>query len=550
MLSLKGLAALAALAVVSPALAQTSPEAQRSAEQIRAHVGFLADDLLQGRETGSPGYDIAARYVAAQFRLLGVKPAGDAGTYFQAVPLVAYRAADTGTYVLRAKDGTATPLGFGEDVSVGVNPGTTERRLSAPLVFVGHGVVAPERKRDDYKGLNVKGKIVVVLSGGPPGFQTEERAYYASGRTKRAAAQARGAIGLIYLAQPRDEASRPFSDVKRTWQSWSMTWRKPDGAAFEPVPATPSLGTISVAGAAKLFQGAPMGYAQIIAEADKPKGVAPRFALPLSLDVALKTETKLIESANVVGLIEGADPLLKDELVVLSAHLDHLGVTPPVNGDGINNGALDNAGGVATTLEVARAFLESGRPPRRSVLFLMTTGEEKGLLGAEYFARNPTVAEASLVANLNLDMPIMTYDFIDVVAFGSDRSTIGPAVQRAAARMGMALSPDPMPDEGLFVRSDHYRFVEVGVPAAFLMTGFQNGGEARFRGFLASCYHRPCDDLAQPIDYLVGAKFARLNYEITRELTDMPARPAWNPGDFFGRKFAPASAGELGAAAP
>jgi Zn-dependent M28 family amino/carboxypeptidase len=224
---------------------------------------------------------------------------------------------------------------------------------------------------------------------------------------------------------------------------------------------------------------------------------------------------------------------------VLSAHLDHIGVTPPVDGDSINHGALDNAAGVATTLEVARAFQESGQKPRRSILFLTVTGEEKGLLGAEYFAHNPTVGRGSLVANVDLDMPILFYDFTDVIAFGSDRSGVGPAVRKAAGRMGVALSPDPLPEEGLFTRSDHFRFVEVGVPAVFLMTGFQNGGEAKFRGFLATCYHRPCDDVSQPIDYAVGAKFARLNYEITRELADAEARPLWVKGDFFGTKFAP-----------
>jgi Zn-dependent M28 family amino/carboxypeptidase len=273
--------------------------------------------------------------------------------------------------------------------------------------------------------------------------------------------------------------------------------------------------------------------------AEKPKGDPPRFALPATLDVTLHTESKAIHSENVAGLIEGSDPKLKDEVVVLSAHLDHIGVTPPVDGDSINNGALDNAAGVATTLEVARAFQESGQKPRRSILFLTVTGEEKGLLGAEYFAHNPTVGRGSLVANVDLDMPILFYDFTDVIAFGSDRSGVGPAVRKAAGRMGVALSPDPLPEEGLFTRSDHFRFVEVGVPAVFLMTGFQNGGEAKFRGFLATCYHRPCDDVSQPIDYAVGAKFARLNYEITRELADAEARPLWVKGDFFGTKFAP-----------
>jgi Zn-dependent M28 family amino/carboxypeptidase len=226
---------------------------------------------------------------------------------------------------------------------------------------------------------------------------------------------------------------------------------------------------------------------------------------------------------------------LKNEYVVLSAHLDHIGVTPPVKGDSINNGALDNASGVATTLEVARLF--QARAPKRSIVFLIDTAEEKGLVGAEYFARNPTVPKTSIVADVDLDMPILTYDFTDVTAFGADRSSIGPSVKRAAARLNVKLSPDPSPDEGFFTRSDHYRFVEQGVPAVFLATGYANGGETAYKTFMAQHYHKPSDDLSQPIRYDAGAKFARLNYEITRELAD-GARPAWNKGDFFAAKFA------------
>lgn len=529
-----------AVLFASTAAAQTATSFQPSPDRIRAHVAFLASDLLEGREAGSKGYDIAANYVASQFAQVGLKPAGKDGTWFQTVPLVAFRPKDEGAYVVKAKDGSSAPLVFGEDVLIGRNAGAKDHRVAAPLVFAGWGVVAPERKHDDYKGLNVKGKIVVVLTGGPPGFQTEERAYYGNARTKREAAAKAGAVGVIFVSTPKDEARRPFIEGKRTWQAWSMTWRAPDGTAFDPAPGAPGLGSVSVKGAEKLFAGASKPFSEVAAAADAGKPVA-RFALATSLDVTLNAEVKTIQSPNVAGLIEGSDPKLKDEVVVLSAHLDHIGITAPLDGDPINNGALDNAGGIATTLEVARAFSESGQKPKRSILFLAVTAEEKGLLGAEYFARNPTVPGA-LVANVNLDMPILTYDFLDVVAFGVERSTLAPAVQRAAQRVGVALSPDPMPEEGLFTRSDHFRFVEVGVPSMFLMTGFQNGGEAKFRGFLRDCYHKPCDDLGQAIDYAAGAKFAWINYEIARELADDPARPQWNKGDFFGTKFAPPTA--------
>jgi Zn-dependent M28 family amino/carboxypeptidase len=529
----------AAVLLAGSAQAQPAADAQMSAERVKAHVAFLASDLLQGREAGSPGYDIAANYVASQFAQLGLKPGGANGSYFQPVPLLAARSADEGRLVVRGKDGAEVPLVFGEDVMPGHPYGPAERKVAAPMVFVGFGVVAPEHKRDDYKGLDVKGKIVVVLQGAPASFQTEERAYYANGRTKRAQAAAHGAVGMVALYLPGDEKRRPFAAGKRTWQSWAMTWRKPDGSPNDVALDTPQLATVSIAGAVKLFAGARKTYAEVAEAAEKPKGDPPRFALATSLDATLRTETKMLESANVAGLIEGSDPKLKGEVVVLSAHLDHIGVTPPLKGDdGINNGALDNAGGIATTLEVARAFQQAGKAPRRSVLVLAVTGEEKGLLGAEYFARNPTVPLSSLVADVNLDMPILTYDFLDLIAFGAERSSLAGAVRKAAAREGVSLSPDPMPEEGLFTRSDHFRFVEVGVPSTFLMTGFQNGGEAKFRGFLAGCYHKPCDDLSQGIDYAAGAKFARINYEIAREIADADARPLWNKGDFFATKFA------------
>ncbi len=478
----KFLAATAAacllLAPVAEAAPRPTPEATRSAEHMKAHITFLASDLLEGRDSGSRGFDIAAEYVASQFRQLGLTPGGDKGTYFQQVPLWASRPVGQGSVVLKGAGGDV-PLVFGEDYFPGRTPIAGETRVSAPMVFVGYGVVAPEHGRDDYKDLDVKGKVVVALAGAWNGLQTEERAYYANGRTKRREAEKHGAIGFISLESPLGEKLRPFAQGLRTWDTWGMTWRAPDGRPFDAAPGAPSLAALSVKGGAKLFAGAPKSYEEMIASADM-SGNPPRFELPAKLEVTIASETKVVESRNVVAILPGSDPKLRDEVVVLSAHLDHIGITKPVNGDSINNGALDNAAGVATTLEVARAFTESRKRPRRSIMFLTVTGEEKGLLGAEYFARNPTVPLQNIVADVDIDMPVLTYDFTDVVAFGADRSGVGPAVKRAAARVGLQLSGDPMPEEGLFTRSDHYRFVEVGVPAVFLMTGFQNGGEKAF----------------------------------------------------------------------
>ncbi|HKQ45118.1 MAG TPA: M28 family metallopeptidase [Rhizomicrobium sp.] len=505
----------------------------RSAENIKAHMAFLASDKLKGREAGTPEYDQAADYVAAQMKQLGLKPLGDAkGSYFQRVPLLASRPKDQGVLVLRDAAGKETPLVFGKDYLPGSSPLSPALKMDAPMVFVGYGLVAPEHGRDDYRGLDVKGKIVVALAGAPKFLQTEERAYYRSARPRLTEAQARGAIGYLSVSTLTGEKLYPFPNRVRQYRSWGMTWRDKDGAPFVAIKL-PVVGGVSVAGAQKLF-GAQT--AKILAAAETKQGVVRGFAMPFHLRAVLNTEIKTAESKNVVGLLEGSDPKLKDEYVVLSAHLDHIGITPPVKGDVINNGALDNASGVSTTLEVARLFRDGGVRPKRSALFLLVTAEEKGLIGAEYFARNPGVPLSAIVADVDLDMPILTYDFTDVVAFGADRSSIGPSVRRAAARMNVKLSPDPMPDEGIFTRSDHYRFVEQGIPAVFLATGYANGGEAAHKVFMAQHYHKPSDDLSQPIRYDTAAKFARLNFAITRELTDGP-RPSWNKNDFFADKF-------------
>jgi len=523
---------LLALLLCSPAFAQQDS----AAGNIKADMAYLASDRLKGREAGTPEYDIAARYVADRMKRIGLVPKGDSnglgGGYFQHVPLLAYRATDPGTMILHDKSGHTVPLVFGADYVVSGYGLSPSLKMDAPLVFVGYGLVAPEHHRDDYAGLDARGKIVVALSGAPKFLQTEERAYYRSSRVKLAAALAHGAAGFVSIGTLTGERLYPFANTVRQYQSWDMTWVQPDGTPFFAVKL-PGLAGISASGARKLL-GPDTG--KILTAAETKDGVVKGFVLPWSLKAELHSEIKKVESENIVGLLPGSDPRLKDQYVVLSAHLDHIGITPPVNGDSINNGALDNASGVSTTLEVARLF--EGKPARRSVLFLIDTAEEKGLIGAEFFAHNPTVPPSAIVADVDLDMPILTYDFTDVLAFGADRSSIGPSVRRAAAGMNIQLSPDPEPDEGIFTRSDHYRFVEQGVPAVFLATGFANGGEAAIRFFMKNHYHKPSDDLSQPIRYDMGAKFARLNCAVTRELADSDARPSWNKGDFFAGKFA------------
>ena len=536
----------ALLMVAQPALAAPRAKVPASSftpspEAIRAHMTFLADDAMEGREAGTRGYDIAANYVAAQYALLGVKPGAAGGSYLQRVPLLAFKNASEGTFSMIGADGAATALKFGEDYLPSAQAHATEVSVNAPLVFAGYGVVAPEKGRDDYAGLDVKGKIVVLLGGAPSGFQTEERAHYGNGTVKRLEAARRGAVGVISMGTTSGEKRRPFERGVAGYREWRMTWRDAQDVGYVRGVSAPTLASISLKGAAKLFAGAPTALDAVLAAAETPEGAVKGFDLGFKASVALKSEIEKRESSNVVGVIEGANPALKAQTIVLSAHLDHTGVhTHGTAADKINNGALDNASGIATLLEVARGFKNAKTKPGRTILLVAVTAEEKGLIGSEYFANNPTVAKADIVANVNLDMPVLLYPFTDVIAFGADRSTLGPAVARAAGRVGIALSADPMPEEGLFTRSDHYRFVEQGVPSVFLMTGFQNGGEKGFKDFLATHYHKPSDDLNLPIDYVAAAKFALVNYEIARELANTPARPVWKAGDFFGTQFAPA----------
>lgn len=527
------LTALCALAIATPALAE---DWKPSEAELRSHVSFLASDVLKGREAGTPEYDIAAAYVASQFEALGLKPAGDKGSYLQAVPLVLARPMDEGKIALTV-GGKPVPLAFGTDYLPGASPLKPELNVEAPLVFAGYGVVSPQFGRDDYNGVDVRGKIVVLLSGAPATIPTEERAHYGNGTTKRKLAAERGAVGTLTIYTPVREKVLPFARAGKTWKSWGATWARADGTPEYPGGTAPGLGALSIDAARKLFAGVPGGVDAVYAAADAKGFNAAKFRLNASLNASYRTELRRETSSNVAGMIEGSDPALKAETIVLSAHLDHVGVGNEVNGDKIYNGAMDNAVGIASMIEVAHAFKHSGAKPKRSIMFLAVTAEEKGLVGADYFANNPTVPKANLVANVNLDMPIITYDFIDVVAFGAPRSSLGATVAAAANSVGVKLVPDPEPEQGLFTRSDHYRFVQQGIPSVFLVTGPGGDGKAASGEFVAKHYHQPSDQVSLPIRWDAGVKFVVLNTAIARALADAPERPRWNKGDFFGALF-------------
>jgi len=499
---------------------------------MKAHVMFLASDAMKGREAGTGEYDIAAQYVAAQFYAAGLRPGGDQNGYLQHVPLVSYKAAGEGSMVWAGRGGRPMPLVFGTDYVPVPNPVKAETSVSAPVVFVGYGIDAPQYKQADYKAVDVRGKIVLFFGGAPARFGGEERAFFGSGRTKLEVAAARGAVGAIQIGG----AARPGMPATRLAEGYDrprITWARPDGTGN--AAGVPQLATLTREGAAKLF--VPRDWTRVTAEAAKPDARFRSQVLPGTLTLASKTSFAPLTSSNVVGMIPGSDPVLKDEVVVLSAHLDHIGVGKPVNGDAINNGALDNAIGIASLIEEAKRFKVAGAAPKRTIMFLAVTAEEKGLVGSDYFANHPTVPLKSIVADVNLDMPILLYPFEDMIVFGAERSTIGPIVRRAVESVGVTLSPDPIPEQGIFVRSDHFRFVQKGVPSVFLWPGAKGPGKAAIDRFLSTNYHRPSDDLAQPILWDQGVRFVDVNYRIAREIADAAERPVWNKGDYFGTLY-------------
>jgi len=523
------LAALALLGGAPPKLAPVDPGA---ADRIRGHVQFLASDDLEGRDTGSHGYRVGAQYVASQFAAIGLKPGGANGSWFLEVPFRSATEASPPT-VTFTRGNRPISLKAGEDV--GVRPSLTEQHqnVDAPLAFAGFGISDPVLGINDYAGMDVRGKIVVIMAGTPAGLPTDIAAHLESDKDEMAAAA--GAVGLIELPVPGVMTSRPYRIVtKGPRVDWiESSGGKPGALRLEM--------SVSKKAAAQLLEGSGASVDQLTGLARKG-GKLPPLNLTGRLSVQAESKWQDFTSPEVIGVLPGSDPQLAGEHIVLMGHLDHLGVKADAKPgeDRVYNGALDNAAGVATMLEAARQFTTASRPPRRSVMFIANTGEEKGLLGADYFAQHPTVPASSIVGLVDLDMPLLLYDFTDVIAFGAEHSTLAAAAATAGRSMGVAISPDPMPEESLFVRSDHYRFVQRGVPAVFLMTGHANGGKEAWKKFLSSNYHKVNDDLGQPINWQAGARFADLNYRIARALADGEQRPLWYSGDYFGNRFAPA----------
>lgn len=533
------LCVLAGLFSLAGATAQSNPtaaDATANVLRLEADVRFLSHDMLEGREAGTRGYDLAALYVAEAYRAIGLDPGGNDDSYFQQVPLREDRRDPDGDARLSlSDDDTQIAMVENEDYLVFSASKATKAIVDAPAVFAGFGLVAEEHNRDDFAGLDVEGKVVFLLLGAPKFLNSEERAHH--GGIKWQNASERGAIGAVGIFTETIEKIFPFPRfVEYSTHTSSMNWLDEEGQPFSLAPNIEASAVLSQEGGALLFANAESPWSEIHAAAESDAGEVPRFDLALTARIEVDSIHRELESPNVIGILPGSDPVLRDQYVVLTAHLDHDGIRPSddPDDDEIFNGAMDNTVGVAAMLEVAR--LLSLDPPRRSVVFIALAAEEKGLEGSDYFARNPTVPAESMVAVVNLDMPIMTYDFADVVDFGAERSTLFPVVEAAVNAHGLTLSPDPAPDEGIFTRSDHYSFVKQGVPAVYLTPGYAHGGEEAQAEFRQAHYHQVSDEV-EHVDFDALAKFSNTKLSIAKGIANMPKRPVWKRGDFFGRTF-------------
>ena len=537
-----GRAVLLAAVVVAPVLAAPAASPSKpnlSATRIRAHVEFLADDALEGREAGTRGYDVAAHYVASQMAQYGLEPAADDGSWFQKVPLRKSSLLSSGLQVA-APGVPVADIAIPDEGIVAPNSRNPDLRLTGGVVFAGYGVTAPDLGYDDYKGLDVKGKFALIFYNAPSTFPSEMKAHYSSQPQKFRAAADHGAIGVITMFRPGDAAAPPWDRLKGYGTQPTVTTLLPDGTPVMAEPRLQAVSYVSEAGARKILAGSPVTFEDAAQHAgDGKTGGA---ALTSTITLTVKSKYDEAQSENVVGKLKGSAPSLASTSVVLTAHLDHLGVKPSGEGDRINNGAYDNATGSAILLEVARAFTEAPTRPKRPVLVVFVTGEEKGLIGSDYFARYPVKAAGTIVADVNLDMPVFMTASKDIVAFGAENSTLDAVVKRAIAAEGYTLSPDPMPEQNIFARSDQYSFVKRGIPSVYLEPGFTaadpkvNGREV-FESFLNGHYHQPSDDLSLPMDLEAVARFADANYLIAREIANDPVAPTWKKGNFFGKVY-------------
>lgn len=504
--------------------------------RVRADLQFLADDLLEGRGTGARGGDLAANYIAAQFEIAGLKPFGDEGTFFQKVPLTGVNVQPETTLEFQPAKGDSISGKYLDDFVVNPYNLKPDQKIDAPVVFAGYGVVAPEYHWNDYEGLDVKGKVVIVLVNDPPSqdekfFGGKAMTYYGRWTYKYEEGARQGAAGVL-IVHKTETAAYGWEVVRNSWSGEQ---------AF--LPPEPGINPLSMAGwiqedqAKKLFAASGMDLAEWMEKAGTPGFKA--VELPLTAHAHVVANVRPLHAQNVVGILEGSDPKLKKEAIIYSAHYDHLGIGNAVNGDSIYNGAIDNASGTAILIELARAFTEAGVRPKRSVIFLSVTGEERGLIGSQYFGLNPPIPAKDLMLDLNYDAIYLFGRTSDVVVAGAERTTVWPIVQRVAKNLKLDLTPDSHPEGGHYYRSDHFSLARVGVPSFSIDNGDQyvgkpeNFGDMVYKEYVAKTYHQPSDEFNPNWDYSCAEEVADLGIYVGLEVANSSTPTGWNPGDEF-----------------
>ena len=496
-----------------------------------AHVTFLADDNLEGRETGSEGLRKAESYIVDQFTKAGLQPA-DSDGFYQPVKFISRQIVEKDSSAILVASGKAEPLTLGDDAYFTTRAELSSEEITAPLIFVGYGLKIPEKNYDDLSGLDLHGKIVVYLAGSPSEIPTALSAHYQTIGERWKSLKQAGVVGTITIPNP--------ASMDIPWSRMSLNRAHPSmdlaDAEFNETQGLKMAMTFNPAQAEKLFAASGHTFEEIAA-LGKDRKPLPHFPLAVSLKAHATVKTSTVESANIVGKLPGIDPALKNEYVVISAHIDHIGIGEPVNGDRIYNGAMDNASGVAVLLDLAAQFNAHPEHLRRSILFVVVTAEEKGLLGSKYFAAHPTVPPKSMIADVNIDMflPIVPLKVLKVP--GLAESDLGDRAREAAQLFGVRVQPDPEPLRNVFIRSDQYNFIRHGVPALKLDVGFDPGSPEQkiFKDWLTNRYHAPSDDLAQPVDFASAGLYEEIVRQLLISVANTDARPQWKPDSFFRR---------------
>ena len=505
-----------------------------------AHIKFLADDSLEGRNVGTPGFDKALDYVEGQFKAIGLKPAGTSG-YRQPLKLDSRTLVPEQSSLSLVRNGTEEPLAIGQDATLNAR-GELDGSTEAQMVFVGYGMSIPDAGWDDFAGQNLRGKIAVYVNAFPPAKVSDNvRSHVNTADQRWLELKRAGAIGVATIA--------PVAPGRGGAAGAGAGGAGRAGGGGTPAPVITLLDrtlvdaagqiiamSLSQSGAAKVLAGS--GHTvdelnQLVADG-KP---LPRFPIAGTLKAHAKLNRQTIDTANVAGMVEGSDPKLKSEYVIMTAHLDHVGIGRAVNGDNIYNGAMDDASGVAAVIETARLLKSSGVKTKRSVVFVAVTAEEKGLLGSRYFAGHPTVPFESIVADINLDMFLPLYPLKVIEVQGLAESSLGESVREAAKTLGVDVQTDREPEQNRFIRSDQYSFIRRGVPALAFKFGYEFGSadETTRRNWVRDVYHQPNDDTKQPVDLEAAAKFNRVIMTLLQRVANDTARPTWNTDSFFKR---------------